>query len=221
MQYQSKINNILADVIRGTRNEIQYTITDANYDIHNIFNGKVTPEILEKTSTIDYLINESCSVFGIQDREEIFSPSRKRARVLARQTCMYLLDKYRAGTLEQIGRMFGGRDHSTVIHSKNAIQNIIDVEDAFYDKVALVEERLVEYMNSSNKAINVTELTPPKPPFNIHLLVEKINQIRHKQLFSVDPELIKSSKIEKGTCDIILSLIKEISNEQEATILPS
>jgi chromosomal replication initiator protein len=54
--------------------------------------------------------------------------SRKRARVwaLPRQCAMFLARELTPGSLEQIGRFFGGRDHSTVIHSCQRFENLLE-----------------------------------------------------------------------------------------------
>jgi len=63
--------------------------------------------------------------------EEMKSPSRKREFVIARQAAMWLTWKHTEKTLSQIGRRFGGRDHSTVIHSKDAVDDSLSLP---YDK---------------------------------------------------------------------------------------
>lgn len=58
------------------------------------------------------------------------SKTREQDVVTARQICIYLLRKYTTLSLKGIGLKFGGRDHSTVLHS------IYTVEDRRrFDKV--------------------------------------------------------------------------------------
>jgi hypothetical protein len=206
MQYQSKINNILANVIRGKKKEEEYNISQANIDIHNVFNGEDKPDIISfenkdgEMTAIDYLINECCIEHGICT-SLIKTKTRKRDVVQARQMAMFLLEKHRAGNLKEIGRLFGGRDHSTVIHSKKAIQDI--------------EKKLLDYMGKTEAPLTTTNHTEPKPPFNVNKLVEEIEKMMKKSPLTVDNEILKSYKIERNTCDKILKLIEKIDSINE------
>ncbi|MBK8443653.1 MAG: chromosomal replication initiator protein DnaA [Sphingobacteriales bacterium] len=57
--------------------------------------------------------------------------TRKREAVQARQIAMYFVKTYTNYSLKQIGRDFGGRDHSTVIHSCQAVSDQIDTDPVF------------------------------------------------------------------------------------------
>lgn len=61
--------------------------------------------------------------------DQIESKSRKHEIALARQMCMYLAKKFTRNSLKAIGAEFGGRDHSTVLHSCTAIDNYL-----YFDK---------------------------------------------------------------------------------------
>src|SRR3546814_12506043 len=50
------------------------------------------------------------------------SKRRARAVVRPRQIAMYLAKKMTPRSLTEIGRIFGGRDHSTVIHAVRTIE---------------------------------------------------------------------------------------------------
>jgi chromosomal replication initiator protein len=51
--------------------------------------------------------------------------TRKREVVYARQLCIWLIAHYRLLTLEATGKLFGGRDHTTCIHSKQKINDLM------------------------------------------------------------------------------------------------
>jgi hypothetical protein len=220
MQYQSKINNILANVIRGKKKEEEYNISQANIDIHNVFNGEDKPDIISfenkdgEMTAIDYLINECCIEHGICT-SLIKTKTRKRDVVQARQMAMFLLEKHRAGNLKEIGRLFGGRDHSTVIHSKKAIQDMIDIDDNCVYKLNKIEKKLLDYMGKTEAPLTTTNHTEPKPPFNVNKLVEEIEKMMKKSPLTVDNEILKSYKIERNTCDKILKLIEKIDSINE------
>ena len=48
---------------------------------------------------------------------------------------MYLAKNYTNSSLKVIGDSFGGRDHSTVIHSLKTVQDMMDTDLLFKDKV--------------------------------------------------------------------------------------
>jgi hypothetical protein len=66
------------------------------------------------------IINETCLEYGIS-REEMIGPGRTKHIVRIRQLAMWRCRQ--AGvSLPKIGRYFGGRDHTTVIHAVRKIE---------------------------------------------------------------------------------------------------
>jgi Bacterial dnaA protein helix-turn-helix len=55
-------------------------------------------------------------------REDIFSQRRHKEVVRVRHQAMWLAHKYTSWSLPKIGRTFGGRDHTTVIHGLRKIE---------------------------------------------------------------------------------------------------
>jgi chromosomal replication initiator protein len=76
-------------------------------------------------------------------RTDLLSPRRARAVVIPRQIGMYLAKKLTARSLPEIGRRFGGRDHSTVLHAVRKIDDQIKGDEKMAREVALLI-RLVE-----------------------------------------------------------------------------
>jgi chromosomal replication initiator protein len=76
-------------------------------------------------------------------RTDLLSPRRARAVVMPRQIGMYLAKKLTARSLPEIGRRFGGRDHSTVLHAVRKIDEQIKGDEKLAREVALLI-RLVE-----------------------------------------------------------------------------
>ena len=76
-------------------------------------------------------------------RTDLLSPRRARSVVVPRQIGMYLAKKMTARSLPEIGRRFGGRDHSTVLHAVRKIEGQIKTDDKLAREVALLI-RLVE-----------------------------------------------------------------------------
>lgn len=76
-------------------------------------------------------------------RTDLLSPRRARTIVRPRQIGMYLAKKLTPRSLPEIGRRFGGRDHSTVLHAVRKIEDMIKTDDKLAREVALLM-KLVE-----------------------------------------------------------------------------
>jgi len=79
--------------------------------------------------------------FGIT-YDRMKSIHRYRGIVEARMTAIYLIRKHTNISLFEIGKMFGGRDHTTAIHSINRTQDLIDTEPDFKQRLLMIENRL-------------------------------------------------------------------------------
>jgi chromosomal replication initiator protein len=79
--------------------------------------------------------------------EKLHLETRKRNIVIARQLSMYLAKKLTNRSLKFIGEQFGGRDHSTVIYSCKAVQDMMDTNMIFKDTVEEVEKKLRMSLN--------------------------------------------------------------------------
>lgn len=77
----------------------------------------------------------------------IVGKTRKQEVVLARQTAMYLLKELTQLSLKTIGSHFGGRDHTTVIHSCQMVQNYLDTDQ----KVKSAVDALFEHFGTARR----------------------------------------------------------------------
>lgn len=73
--------------------------------------------------TIDEIQRTVCEYYKI-DRSEMSSKRRARAIVRPRQVAMYLAKVMTPRSYPEIGRKFGGRDHSTVIHAVRLVEDL-------------------------------------------------------------------------------------------------
>ncbi len=73
--------------------------------------------------TIDEIQRTVCEYFRI-DRSEMSSKRRARAIVRPRQVAMYIAKMMTPRSYPEIGRKFGGRDHSTVIHAVRLVEEL-------------------------------------------------------------------------------------------------
>ena len=84
-------------------------------------------------------VAEECSV-GIK---QIIGKSRKMELVNARHTGMFLCRELTSSSLISIGKYFGGRDHSTVIHACKTIEEKIGQDAAFSNQINLIKQKLI------------------------------------------------------------------------------
>ena len=88
--------------------------------------------------TIDEIMEKVCNHYGVS-QQSAFGKSRKHNYVQVRQVSMYLAQKHTKMPASRIGQLIGGRDHSTVIHSCNTIEQRLKVDKAFLDEISSIE----------------------------------------------------------------------------------
>jgi chromosomal replication initiator protein len=77
-------------------------------------------------------------------RADILSERRTAAVVKPRQIAMYLAKALTPRSLPEIGRRFGGRDHTTVLHAVRKIEKAITEDRSLHDEVDLLKRMLQE-----------------------------------------------------------------------------
>ena len=88
--------------------------------------------------TVDDILEKVCQHYHVEQRQ-VFSKSRKRELVQVRQVSMYLAQKYTKMPAGRIGQLIGNRDHSTVIHSCNTIEQRLKVDKSFSEELSSIE----------------------------------------------------------------------------------
>ncbi len=87
-----------------------------------------------KPITIAEIQKKIAEFFNIKVAD-MHSNRRLRALVRPRQVAMYFAKKFTQKSFPDIGRSFGGRDHATVIHAVNQIENFIRTDSNFADEI--------------------------------------------------------------------------------------
>ena len=95
-------------------------------------------KIDDRPLTIDDILEKVCSFFNVT-ATAINSRSRKHDIVIARQVSMYLAHKFTKMPASRIGKLVGGRDHSTVIHSCSQIEKRLQVDKKFNAELSSIE----------------------------------------------------------------------------------
>ena len=89
--------------------------------------------------TSGYIVEQTASMFGLTV-EQLKSKSRTRDLVHARQVGMYVCRELTDLSYPQIGKEFGGRDHTTVIHAYEKVSTLMkERRETYEDVTALIQ----------------------------------------------------------------------------------
>ncbi len=146
------ILNFLANRIIGNIREIEGTLISLIAHA-TLTKEKITLELAEKLT--DKIVSNSnpevsikkiqqivCEYFNIS-ADVLLSKTRKREIVQARQIAMFLGRSLTANSLTSIGAQIGGKDHATVLHACNTVQDLISTDKTFKQYVTDIEKRLM------------------------------------------------------------------------------
>ncbi|MDR2146291.1 MAG: chromosomal replication initiator protein DnaA [Tannerella sp.] len=86
---------------------------------------------LEKKQVTIKMIQETVCRYFNMNEDLLQTKSRKREIVMARQITMYFAKIYTDSSLAHIGKVVGGKDHATVLHSCRIVKDQIDISKSF------------------------------------------------------------------------------------------
>jgi len=111
-----------------TLESVQETLSDSRY-------------MMGQRLTVDRIQRAVCEIFSVTPTDMV---SKRRARIIARprQVAMYLCKKLTKRSLPDIGRRFGGRDHTTVMHAVKRIDQLRADDPSFNAQIEAVETLL-------------------------------------------------------------------------------
>ena len=118
------------------------TITKKNIDLD--LAKSIISKIVKDTNreiNIAY-IQEVVSKFFNISIDDMKDKARKKEIVIARQVAMYFSKDFTNNSLKSIGFHFGGRDHSTVIHAVQSVNDMIDTDNIFRKNVEEIKKRI-------------------------------------------------------------------------------
>jgi chromosomal replication initiator protein len=135
------VMSYIADQLKTNIRQLEGAITKINAlslvsDISpNMAMGKsVIKEVLEESVsapvTVERIINEIASIYGFSP-EEIRSKKRSANISTARQIAIYAVYKTTGLSYVDIGKQFGGRDHSTIVYAINKVTDTIKTNKAY------------------------------------------------------------------------------------------
>jgi chromosomal replication initiator protein len=113
--------------------EITLDLTqDCLADILKASDRKVTVEEIQRKVSEHYNIRLS----------DMIGPKRVRTYARPRQVAMYLAKQLTSRSLPEIGRRFGGRDHTTVMHGVKRIEELRNKDSQIADDLELLRRSL-------------------------------------------------------------------------------
>jgi chromosomal replication initiator protein len=75
--------------------------------------------------------------------ESMCGKQRDKHIVMPRQIAMYLMRQETQASLLEIGQLFGGRDHSTVLHACEKIDRVVNINPALRREIVAIREQLL------------------------------------------------------------------------------
>ena len=95
----------------------------------------------QRRITIDDIQRKVADYYNLR-LSDLLSARRSRTIARPRQVAMYLSKILTTRSLPEIGRKFGGRDHTTVIHAVKRIEGLKDSDGAIQEEVDLLTRSL-------------------------------------------------------------------------------
>jgi chromosomal replication initiator protein len=119
--------------LEGALNRIVAHVTLVGRDITISVAQEVLSDLLrsnERFITIELIQKRVCEFYGVK-LSDLNSPKRVKAVAMARQVGMYLCKEFTTKSLADIGRSFGGRDHTTVVHALKKVKSCLESDRLF------------------------------------------------------------------------------------------
>jgi len=95
----------------------------------------------KKLLTPEYILDVVCEHFSVS-KQDIESSKRTKELVYPRQIAMYLMKKLTNCSLDNVGKLLGGRDHATIIYGIDKVTKDIDTNDELKRDISVLEKKL-------------------------------------------------------------------------------
>ena len=95
----------------------------------------------DKKISVDEIMQTVAKHYNLR-MSDLLGPRRTRMIARPRQMAMYLAKTMTSRSLPEIGRRFGGRDHTTVIHAVRKIEELIDSDPHLAEDLEILRRSL-------------------------------------------------------------------------------
>jgi chromosomal replication initiator protein len=131
-ELEGALNRIMAHSQLVGRPITLETTQEVLHDLLRANDRRVTIEEIQKRVAEHFNIKVS----------DMHSARRSRAVARPRQVAMYLAKQLTPRSLPEIGRKFGGRDHTTVMHAVRKVEELRSADSSFAEDVELLRRML-------------------------------------------------------------------------------
>lgn len=146
-----KVKEFLAHRITSNVRELEGALTRLSANVQ-LVGGDISLELAhtllhdllrahDRRVTMDEIQKRVAEHFQIR-LSDMSSARRSRTVARPRQIAMYLSKQLTSRSLPEIGRAFGGRDHTTVIHAVRKVEELMKGDSAFAEDVDLLTRML-------------------------------------------------------------------------------
>jgi len=159
LKQKSEEKNVVipSDILEYMANNIQKNIRELESAVNRMAIYKKTNKVIELEDAKKLLKNiivspakitnykkivESITEFYDTSSGNMFFTSRKKEFARPRQIAMYLLKKELKMSYSEIGRKFGGKDHTTVIHACQLIEKEYEENEKVRQEIELILQRI-------------------------------------------------------------------------------
>ena len=131
-------------VLEGALTRIFHYWELIRHDIRLDQVGDVLGDLLrasERKLTIDEIMRRTCEHYNLR-MSDMTSARRSRSVARPRQMAMYLAKKLTPRSYPEIGRKFGGKDHTTVLYAVRKIEELMQTDSQLAEDAQLLQRRL-------------------------------------------------------------------------------
>ena len=131
-ELEGAMNRITAHATLVGRDITLETTQEVLHDLLRAYDRRITVEEIQRQVASHYQVRMG----------DMHSARRSRAVARPRQIAMYLSKQLTQHSLPDIGRRFGGRDHTTVLHAVKKVDELCAVDVGFRDDVEFLKRML-------------------------------------------------------------------------------
>ena len=131
-ELEGALNRLAVQADMSGRPTTLEAATDILSDVLRSYERRITIDEIQRKVAEHYMLR----------LEDMHSARRSRNVARPRQIAMYLCKKMTPRSLPEIGRKFGGRDHTTVMHAVRKIEEMMGDDIAFSDEVNIITRKL-------------------------------------------------------------------------------